>query len=82
MLCAKTVVFGIVNDGLSKTLVRALPCGTVLVDEPSPVEVLVSNLPDQYSIFLGFIVQPFRFWVWIFILLDNSFQSSKVKGFF
>ena len=29
----------IVNDGLSKTLVGALPYGTVWVDEPSPILV-------------------------------------------
>ena len=41
MYCAKKKrsVQKIVNDGLSKALVRALPCWTVWMDEPSPLVV-------------------------------------------
>ena len=37
LYCAKTIVFGrLLNDGLSKAFIRALPFGTVWEDEPSP----------------------------------------------
>ena len=39
VLCKNNSVRRIVNDRLSKTLVGALPYGTVWVDEPSPFVV-------------------------------------------
>ena len=53
MYCAKTSVRKIVNGELSKTLARALPCGTVWVDKPSPfvvsgmanLEFILNGLP-------------------------------------
>ena len=39
VLCENNSVRKIVNDGLSKTLVRALPNWTVWMDEPSPFVV-------------------------------------------
>ena len=48
-LCKNNCVRKIVNDGLSKTLIRALPYGNVWVDEPSPFVVsAVANSSVAY----------------------------------
>ena len=39
VLCKNNSVWKIVNDELSKTIIRVLPYGTVWVDEPSPLVV-------------------------------------------
>ena len=51
VLCRKNnSVLKIVGDGLLKTLIRALPYGTVWVDESSPFVVLWSGEPSKLKL--------------------------------
>ena len=47
----KAIVWKIFYDGLSKTLVEALPYGTVWVDEPNPLwSFVVFGVTNLYSL--------------------------------
>ena len=58
VLCKNIGVWKIVNDGLSKLLVRALHYGTVWVDNPSPCVVFgVANYSSPIQM-IRFICYP------------------------
>ena len=67
VLCKNNSVRKIAKDGLSKALVKALPCGTVWVDEPSPF--VVSGVAN-YQIL---IIHGENVIMMIYILLSRSY---------
>ena len=78
VLCTNSSVRKIVNDGLSKTLVRALPYGTVWVDKPSPDCSFWSRDLDLHVFENNVICFIQNYLPWFFKLLMRSLPQIKL----